>query len=323
MKIVRFGRGLAALMGLALAGAALAQQAYPVKPIRLLVGFAPGGSGDTVARLVAAKLGDGLGQPVLVENRAGAGGVIAAEAVVRAAPDGYTWVLLPSGHATQGAMIKTLPYHPVNDFAWVSTITTYPMVFAVASGSAISSFADLIQRARTAPGKLTYPSVGIGTGHHLLGEWVNAEAGIELTHVPFKGGTSPMTEVLAGRVDVLIETMTVALAQIRAGKLRVLGVSSARPFPLLPGAPRLAETLPSIDYDSWLGIATTPGTPAPVVARIHAEVKRVVALDDIRTRLSDLGGQPQGDSPEEFRARVERDIAKFRRIVETRRIEAQ
>ena len=324
LRSVTIGVLLACSMALPQAAYAQSRVAsYPDRPLRFLVGFAPGGSGDIVARLTAQKMMASLGQPVVVENRVGAGGAIAADFVAKAPPDGYNWVLLPSGHATQGAMMKSLPYDPVKDFAWISTLTTYPMILAVSPGSQISTLAELIRLAKQSPGKLTYSSVGMGTGHHLLGEWLNAEAGMELTHVPFKGGTAAMTEVLAGRVDLMIETITLALPHVRSGKMRGLAVSSRRPLAALPAVPAASDTLPAIEYESWLGIAVAPGTPAEIVARLNAEVRKALALPDIQRQLADLGGGAAPSSPEEFRARVERDITRFRAIVDTRKIERQ
>jgi tripartite-type tricarboxylate transporter receptor subunit TctC len=296
---------------------------YPNRPVRLLIGFAPGGSADLIGRLIAQRLSDAFGQSVLVENRMGAGGMIAAEAVAKAPPDGHMLVLIPSGHATQAVMMKSLAFDPVADFAWVSTITTYPMVVAVAPGSPIQSLADLIARAKVAPGKLSYATAGIGTGHHLLGEWISAEAGIEMTQVAFKGGTAGLVEVTAGRVDVWIETMTLALPNIRSGKARALGVTTRRPYDALPGVPTVAATLPAIEYDSWLGIATSPGTPPDVVERLATAMRRAIEEPETRQRLADLGGVPSPSTPAEFRERVVRDIGKFRAIVDTRKLERQ
>ncbi len=308
---------------LALASATAGAAPWPERPIRLLVGFAPGGSGDIIARLLSPRLTVSLGQPVVVENRLGAGGSIAAEAVARAAPDGYTWAVIPSGHATQGAMIKTQPFDPVKDFAWVSTVTTYPLTFAVSPESRFNSLAELIREARRSPGKYTYSSVGTGTAHHLVGEWLNAEAGIELVHVPFKGGTAALTETMAGRMDLMIETITLTLPYLRGGKLRGIGVTSARPIESLPSLPLVTDTVPGIIFESWQGITTTPGTKPEIIARINAELRAALALPEVQRQLADLGGGAVPSTPDEFRARVERDIARFRQVVDSRGIERQ
>ncbi|HWV90632.1 MAG TPA: tripartite tricarboxylate transporter substrate-binding protein, partial [Burkholderiales bacterium] len=204
-------------------------QSYPDRPVRLIVGFPPGGSSDTVARVVGQSLSPLLGQPVVVENKPGAGGVIGSDLVAKAAPDGYTLLLATAGHSTAAAMMAKLPFDAVRDFAWITTVTTYPFVIATAAESPIRSLEDMVARAKAAPGKLSYSSAGVGTSHHLLGEWLAAEAGIEMLHVPFKGGTSPVTEVVAGRVDVMFETMTLVLPHIKSGRLRALAVTSPEP----------------------------------------------------------------------------------------------
>jgi tripartite-type tricarboxylate transporter receptor subunit TctC len=307
----------------ALGGSAARAQsadAWPTRPVRLLVGFAPGGSSDIVARLIAQHLSVSLGQPFVVENRAGAGGLIAAEAVAKAAPDGYTLVLLPSGHASQAAMLSKLPFHPVDDFAWVCTATVYPMFLAVADASPIRSLSDLLQRAKANPGKFSYSSVGIGTAHHLIGEWINAEAGVEITHVPYKGGTAPLTDVLSGQVDVMIDTATTALPYLKSGRLRALAVTSTQGKKLLPGVPAASETLPNVQYESWLGIAAPSKTPGNLVLALNREITRLLGDPAVSQRLAELGGEATPSSPEAFRDRVQNDIAKFRQIVATRRI---
>ncbi|MFD0669391.1 Bug family tripartite tricarboxylate transporter substrate binding protein [Ramlibacter sp. MAHUQ-53] len=316
------GLGAASLAGLAsLPAFAQAAPWRPDKPVRLLVGFAPGGSSDTVARLLAPKLGEALGQPVVVENRAGAGGALAAEAVAKAPGDGTTWLLAPSGHSTMAAMRKSLPFRAVADFAWTSTVTTYPMVMAVPPNSPIRSMADVIEAARKRP--LSFSSVGVGTAHHLLGEWINAEQGIQMLHVPFKGGTAAATEVMAGRVDVLIETMTAALPFVQQGQLRAVAVSSASPVALLPGVPTMGATIPSLQYESWLGVALPGTTPAPVVNAVNAAIRGALADPAIAKRLADLGGGAAPSTPEAFKARVEGEVARFNRVVDSRRIERE
>lgn len=297
--------------------------AWPSKPIRLINGFLPGGSSDIVARLMAQHLTERLGQPVVVETRAGAGGSIATDFVSKQPGDGYTWGLLVSGHATQAVMMKKLPYDPVADLAMVSTITTYPMMIATRPDSPYRTLADVLARAKAEPGKVSYSSAGVGTGHHLLGEWINAESGAELVHVPFKGGTSVLADVMTGRIDIMIETMTLALIQVKSGKLRPLAVTSPAPLDYLPGVPLATQTLPGVVYESWLGIFTSPGTPSAVINRINTEMRAVLQRPEVRQRLAELGGQAMPSSPEELRARVVGDIAKWKRIVDTRKIERQ
>jgi len=316
-------RACAASGALTAAGRAASQAAaepWPARPIRLLVGFAPGGSSDVVARLLAQRLQPLLPQPVVVENRVGAGGLLAAEAVSKAAPDGLSWILLPSGHASQAAMLRKMPIDAIDGLAFVGTLTVYPMFVAVAPDSPIRSLKDLVERSRAAPGKLSFSSVGVGTAHHLIGEWINAESGTDLVHVPYKGSAAAFTDVSTGRVDVMIETATAALPWIRSGKLRAIAVTSAPGRSPEPGVPIASETIGGLEYESWLGVATTPGTPAPIVERISQAVRTVLAQPEVAQRLEDLGGRSSPSSPDAFRERVQRDIARFRRIVSSRNI---
>ena len=321
-------RTLSRTWGLALGlmaslGLAHAQDAWPTRPIKLLVGFAPGGSSDMVARLIATPLGERLGQPVVVENRAGAGGNIAADAVAKATPDGYTLVLLPSGHSSNAAMKKNLPFDAVNDFAWVSTVTTYPLTLSVKPNSPITSFRDFIQRVKSEPNRYTYTSVGVGTAMHLFGEWLMAESGGVATHVPFKGGTAPMMELLAGRVDVMIDTMTTTAPLFKENRVRVLATTAPAGQNALPGVPSVADSFPGVVFDSWLGIAGTKGTPPAVVDRLNRELRAVLELPAVKQRLTDWGGHPQASTPAEFRSRVDGEIRQLSRIVTERKIEAQ
>ena len=300
-----------------------AEPAWPAKPIRLLLGFPAGGGSDIVARLVAKPLGERLGQSVVVDNKPGAGGNIAAEMLTRSAPDGYTLILLPSGHASAAAMKKSLPFDPVKDFAWISTVTTYPLAFTVTPQSQITSFADLVKRAKAEPNKFTYSSVGIGTAMHLVAEWAFSEAGVQMTHVPFKGGTGPVTELLAGRVDVMVETMTLTASFLKDQRVRAIAVTSPLEASPLPGVATVADTLPQVVFESWLGIAAPVGTPPAVLERLNQELRAVLNQDDVRQKLIDFGGFPRASSAAEFRQRVERDITNLKKVVANRRIELE
>jgi tripartite-type tricarboxylate transporter receptor subunit TctC len=296
-------------------------QSYPEKPIRLIVGFPPGGSSDTVARLVAQHLSPQLGQPVVVENKPGAGGLIGSELVAKSAPDGHTLLLATAANATSAAMMKQLPFDPLDGFAWITTLTTYPFVIAAAAGSKFSSLRDVMVEAKKAPATVSYSTAGVGTSHHLLGEWFGAEAGVELLHVPFKGGASPVTEVMSGRVDVMFETMTLVLPHIRSGKLRALAVTSPQPVEFLPGVPAAAQTLPGFVFQSWLGVAAAAGTPKPVVDSLNGQIRKVLSKPEVQERLASLGGSAAPVTPAEMRAQVRTEIERWRRLVESRNIE--
>ncbi|VCU69767.1 Tripartite tricarboxylate transporter family receptor [Pigmentiphaga humi] len=299
-----------------------AQGEYPARPIKLLVGFAAGGGSDVVARLVGKNLGERLGQAVIVENRAGDGGNIASAQVAKAEPDGYTLVLMTSGHATNAAMRKDLPFQPVKSYEWVSTITTYPLALSVAPSSPIQSFGDFLQRIRTEKDRYTYTSVGVGTAMHLVGEWIMAESGGSALHVPFKGGSAPITELLAGRVDVMIDTMTNTAPLYKSQRVRLLASTAPKGVQALPGVPSVADSLPAVVYDSWLGIAAPAGTPREVIARLNRELRAVLDIPAVHQQLVDWGGTPRASSPDEFRTRVESDIERLRAVVVQRKIQA-
>jgi tripartite-type tricarboxylate transporter receptor subunit TctC len=218
-------------------------------------------------------------------------------------------------------MMQKLPFDAVKDFAWITTVTTYPFAIATAADSQIKSLPDLIQKAKAAPGKITYSSAGVGTSHHLLGEWLSSLAGIELNHIPFKGGTSPLTEVLAGRVDVMVETMTLVLPHIKSGKLRGLAVTSPEPKDYLPDVPPASKVVKGLEFQSWLGIAAPAGTPASVVQRLNSGLRKVLAEPEVQKRLAALGGGAAPVSPEEMRRQVETEIERWRQLVESRRIQ--
>ena len=298
-------------------------QGYPERPVRLIVGFAPGGSSDIVARLVAQQLAPLLGQPVVVENKTGAGGMIASDFVSKAPPDGYTLLLATAGHSTQAAIMKELPFDPIAGFAWISPVTRYPFLIVTGTQSPISSLADLIARARAAPGKITYASVGVGTSQHMLAEWFSAETGIELLHVPFKGGAATISEVMAGRVDVMFETVTATLSNVKAGKLRALAATSPQPTSFLPAVPAAAQSVPQFVFQSWLGVAAPPGTSAAIIERLNRDLRRMLSEPEVQKRLADIGGAAAPSSPEEMRAQISSEIERWKKIVQSRRIEQQ
>jgi tripartite-type tricarboxylate transporter receptor subunit TctC len=303
-------------------GLALAQP-YPSKPVKLVTPFPPGGSADVIARLTAQKLGEALGQPVVVDNRAGAGGVVGNDYAAKQPPDGYTLLLITGAYPVQAAMLKSLPFDPLADIAMVSLLTTYPFVISVRPDSPLKSVGDLIAQAKANPGKLNYPSSGIGTVHHLSGELFNAMAGTEIFHVPFRGGAGPLTEVLAGRVDILLEAMTLSIGQIQAGKLRALAVTSRGRWKALPDVPAVHETLPGYEVISFIGLGATGGTLAPIIERMNGEVRKMLDSADGNKRFVDLGGEPRASSPEEMKSFIEREIAKWREVIAARKIERQ
>ena len=314
---------LALCLTIGLNPAVKAQDNWPQKPVRLLLGFPAGGGSDIVARLIAKSLSDRLGQSVVVDNKPGAGGNIATEMLVRAPGDGYTLLLVPSGHASGAAMKKSLPFDPVKDLAWVSTITTYPLAFTVAPNSPIRSYADLIQKAKSDPNKYTYSSVGIGTAMHLAAEWAFGDANVQLTHIPFKGGTGPLTELLAGRLDVMVDTMTLTASLLKDQRVRAIAVTSLPGASPVQGVPAIADQYPSVVFESWLGIAAPGNTPPELVDKMNKEIRFVLSQDEVRQKLISFGGSPNASTPQEFKMRVERDIRNLKKVIVDKKIELE
>jgi len=298
-------------------------QSFPSRPLKLVTPFPPGGSADVIARLTAQKLAENMGQPVVVDNRGGAGGLVGTEYAAKQPPDGYTLVLITGAYPVQAAMLKQMPFDPLADVAMVSLLTSYPFVISVRPDSPFRTLGDLIAAAKANPGKLNYPSSGIGTVHHLSGELLNAMAGIDITHVPFRGGASPLTEVLGGRVDLLLEAMTLSIGQVQAGKLRALAVTSASRWPALPDVPTVAETVAGYEVNSFIGLGVTGRTPEPIVERLNTEVRKALAKPQTHQRFVELGGAPGASTPQEMRAFIEREIAKWKGVIAARKIEQQ
>ena len=296
---------------------------YPSRALHLVNVYPPGGASDVVARYIAQKLSDGLGPPVIVDNRAGAGGAIGNDYVAKHTPDGYTILLVTGAYPVQAAMVKTLPFDPLRDIAMVSMLTQYPFVINVLPTAPYRTLAEFIAHARANSGKLNYSSAGIGSVHHLSGELFNALAGTDIGHIPFRGGAAPMTELLAGRVDVLFEAMTLSLPYIQAGKLRALAVTSRERARALPDTPVAEQTLPGYVVTSFLGIGTTAGTPPAVIERLNREVRSILATPEAARRFVELGGEPQASSPTEMLDLVAAEITKWRKVIDTRRIERQ
>ncbi|RYF82806.1 MAG: tripartite tricarboxylate transporter substrate binding protein [Comamonadaceae bacterium] len=305
------GLATALLLG---TGQALAQSPFPSQPIQLVHGFGAGGNADVVARLVAQKLAGVLGQPVVVEIKSGAGGSIASSYVAKAKPDGHTLVMLTGAHTVSAALSKNLPYDPVKDFAFISTVSSFPFVVAVRAEHPAQTLGDLLAIARKEPGKVSFTSVGIGSTQHMVGELLGATAGVRLLHIPYRGGGAPVQAVIGGDVDVLADTLTVASPHIRSGRLRALGVTSAQPWPGAPGVPTVAATLPGFEVRSWLGLAAPAGTPQAVVQRLNAELRKALADPEFEKALSGLGSETAPRSSADTLAMVQRDIARWRDV---------
>ncbi len=312
---------LPTLFAAAIAAASpLAAQQWPSRTVRIVTATPAGGSPDFVSRLLADKLTERLGQAVVVENAA-VGGVTAWNNVAKSQPDGYTVGMLTGAFSARAAVAKSLPYDPIKDFAFVTLVSGYPMVVATAPNSPIKSFGELIARAKAAPDGMTYGMNLPGSVHHLIGELINVEAGTTIRGIPYRGNTQIVQDLLGGRLDVMVETGTVAFAQIKGGTLRGLAVSSRERFVLEPDIPAIAETLPGFEVISWLGLAMAAGTPRPIVDRLNREIGEILKLPDIRDKLAGVGNVPTPTTPEQMRDYIERDAARWNRVVEIKKIE--
>lgn len=295
----------------------------PSRPIRFVIAGGPGSGSDMTGRLVANELTNPLRQPFIIEHQTAAGGTIASDISAKSVPDGMTWTLLSSAAATQAAILKSQPFDILKDLAFISTLSVYPIVLSVATDSPIKDLPDYLRRAKAEPGKMTYSSVGIGSAYHFVGELLAGESNTELLHIPFRSGAAPLMDVLSGRVDMMIDSAAATMVQVKGGKLRALAVTSPARSEQFPGVPSLSEFYPNLQYESWLAIACAAKTPPEAITRINQEIKVVLADPKIVARMKEQGQRATYSTPEETRARVERDVARFRGIVASRHIERQ
>jgi len=320
-----FGSVLAAAIGCAIGADAAAAEAWPVKPVRVIVAFSPGGYVDFCARLVAGPLSTALGQQVVVENRAGAGGIVGTELAARAAPDGHTLTVGSAGtHAINQSLYPRLPYNVVRDFQAVARLSDAPNILAVHPSLPVRSVHDLIALARARPGQIAYASAGVGTSTHIAAVLFEHLARIRLVHVPYKGGGPAIVDVLAGQVPVTFATAASVSPHTKTGKLRGLAVTGSQRSALLPDLPTIAESgLPGYEMINWLGLFAPAGTPRAVVERLSAEVSRIVRLPEVRERLNAQGAEPAPLATEEFAAFVKSEVEKWGRVVAATRMTAE
>jgi len=292
-------------------------QAWPAKPIRLIVPYPPGGSTDLLGRAVAAKVGEALGQQVVVDNRGGAGGMLGSEMAARAAPDGYTF-LLGTG-ATHGLTLflsKTLSYDPVKDFTAITAAAEVPIVLVTHAGMAVTNVKELVEFGRRNPGKLSYGSSGTGSPHHLSGELLKSLTGVDMQHVPYKGAAPAVQDLLGGQIPAVFTTLSTALPHIRSGKLRALGMVEAKRQPSAPEIPTIGEQIPGYAMPaSWLGFFAPANLPGDITRRMSAEIVKAVRSPDVKTKLEAAGMPVVGTTADEFAKMVRDDIETFRKIV--------
>lgn len=300
------------------AGTAMAQDGWPTRPIRLVVPFASGGSADAMGRILSEKLTAALGQSVFVDIRAGAGGMIGSEAVARAAPDGHTLLLgIAATHAIQTALGQKLPYDVVRDFAPIGQISTGVIAVSVRADLPIRTLTEFVDYARAHPGKLDYGTGGHASGGHLVGEGLAAIAGIRMTHVPYKGGAPAFTDLLGGQLHAVMTDTTTTGTYAKTGKVRVIAVAGPRRSPAFPDVPTTTEQGVPFEPGSWFALFAPAATPAPIVARLNAELNRLLAMKDVQERMTTMGIIPTPGDPDAFRRTQQRDIETWTRIVKT------
>jgi tripartite-type tricarboxylate transporter receptor subunit TctC len=306
---------LSALLGLALAAGAFAQP-YPSRPVRVVVPFPPGGTTDILGRLTAQKLGETLGQQFVVENRGGAGGNVGAEAVAKSPADGYTLLVGTIGVMSINPHLYTkLAFDPLKDFDHVAMIALVPNALITNPSVPVNSVKDLVAYARANPGKLTYGSPGSGTSGHLSTELLKSMTGTDIVHVPYKGSGPALTDLMGGQISIMIDNQPSAIGHVRAGKLKMLGVTTEKRVALLPDVPTVGETVPGFSATAWFGYWAPAGTPRDVVAKLNTELNRIMATPDMQKRLTDLGAAPEPMSPVELAAFVKAESEKWAKVV--------
>ena len=290
---------------------------WPTRPIRIIVGFAAGGSTDVTARVVAQALSQRLGQQVFVENRPGAGGNIGAEAVAQAEPDGYTLLLTTNGTlAANPSLYKTLPFDVKKDFAPIALTARVPNLLVVNPSVPANNVAEFIAYAKANPGKLNFGSSGNGTSLHIAGELFNKLAGVNMTHVPYRGGALVLTDLLGGQIQLMFEPVVEVVEQVRAGKVKALGVTTVKRSTLLPDVPTIAETLPGYEITSWNGLLAPAATPPDIITRLNRATDDALHSKEVQEKLAEQGSEPAGGTPAEFAAFLDSELIKWKKLVE-------
>ena len=285
------------------------------KPIRFIAGFPAGSASDNLARILAAELTRILGKTVVVDNRPGATGNIAAEMVVKAAPDGYTILLAANIHATVSSLYRTLPFDPIKDFAPVGLVATSPAILVTNASLPVKSLSDLLALAKARPGELSYGSAGNGSAPHLTMELFKATAGLDIVHVPYKGVPPALVDLLGGRVAMMFSTMSPAIPLIKSGKVRALAITSAERFPIIPEVPALSETLPGFEVNAWWGLLVPAGTPPEIIGKLNEAIVKIVRMPSVHQRLVEQGYNPVASTPERFGAFIKSETVKWGKVV--------
>ena len=307
---------LAALALCAVFGSVAAAESYPSKPIRIIVTGTPGGPPDLLARWLAERLGPALGAAIVVENRPGAGGVIASQAAVTSAPDGYTLIMVASGHATNPLLYPKIPYDTFKDFTPISLLASSPNILLVRADSPFKTMADLIAAAKAKPGSLSFAHAGTGTSTHLAGELLKALAKIDLNAIPYKGGAPSINDLLGGQIPISFNNGPESVGQLQAGTLRALAVTTAERAPFLPDVPSMSEAVPGYDTGVWWGLLGPANLPPDILAKLSHDFVAALNTDSVRERLGKLGALPIGSSPQQFDARIHADYDKWGPIIQ-------
>ncbi len=316
MNISRFvfGRAALGMLAMTIAGVAFAQ-GYPNRPIRIVVPYPAGGATDQMARIIQQPLSEILGQPVIIDNKAGAGGVIGTDAVAKAMPDGYTLTFGNSGPNSMGPAIKRGPYDPVRDFAPISLVGSVPLFLAVHPSLPVNNVRELLDLVKANPGKYNFGSVGIASASHLIGEYFNFVTGLKMLHVPYKGGAPAMLGFIGGEVQVMFMTGLDGLPHARAGKLKVLAIATDKPTELAPGVPVVADSVPGFNGTVWFGLLAPAGTPPDVVNKLHDAIARSVARPNVKKSFGDLSTDAVSNTPEQFARIIAAELAQWTRVV--------
>jgi len=290
-------------------------QTYPAKSIRIVVPFAPGGGADIIARVIGQKMSETWGQQVIVDNRAGASGNIGAEIVAKSPADGYTLLMASSALAINPSVYKSVPYDAVKDFAPITQPGLLPNILVVHPSLPARSVKDLVALAKSKPGQLSYASAGAGTGTHLAAEMFKLMAGVDLVHVPYKGGGALISDLLSGQVPLTFATLPSVMPYIKAERVRPLAVTTTQRWPGLPQVPTMMESgYKDFEISTWIGLLAPAGTPKEIVARLHGEVARIIRLPEVQERFRDLGIQPVGDTPEHYQQYIRNELAKYAKL---------
>jgi len=302
----------------AMASSTFAQAAanYPARPIKIVVPFAPGGTTDMLARLVGQRLTQSWGQPVVIENKPGAGATLGADIVAKSAPDGYTLLMGAAHHTIAQQVYAKIPYHFDRDFAPITMVAMVPNMVVVNSEVPAKNIAEFIALAKTQPGKLNYGSAGAGTAHHLNGEMFKLRARVDLVHVPYKGSAPAVADLLSGQVQLMFDTVTSGLPQVKAGKLRALAVTTAKRSSAMPDVPSLSETaLPGFDVGTWFGLLAPAATPPAIVQKLNAEIVKIIQQPDVRKQMLEAGSEPMGNTSQQMAAQIKAELEAFEAVV--------